>query len=190
MQNEILGEEAEKIAKRFPKMTFGSWVACTYCGAIPGARDHAIAASFVSPVDRHLNRDLVFQYGPQCPACGNCNAMLGDKYFDTFSQRATYVSAKLQKKAAKIPRWDQSEMRPLKYSLKQLVIKGQANKVEYTQRANWFGSREYCENLESLLYEPMLTESHPSFNKLYYGYFESTMDMVRHCLEMRGTLTN
>lgn len=181
----IKDDAFELIEGLYPKMEFGSWQYCVYCGELPQCRDHVIPFACISNADRNLRSP--HQIGPQAPACNNCNSsILGVKDFGSFLERSKYVADRLTRKAIKpAGTWTKNELNPIKGYLKQYIINKQNQKNLFYERSNWFSSDPYYLNLESLLYEPRLQKGNDKFHKDYFKFFESTIERVTSSINLR-----
>ncbi len=161
---------------KLPYFKFGSPTLCTYCGDIPSGKDHIFAVS--SQASTRSKSDKVC-YGPTTPACATCNsAILGNKGFDSFWDRCSYVALRLEKRAKPIE-WSKDQIGELDYKLRMFVEKEQNKRQWWRWRADWFQSRDFVLNLESLISEPCLDPMSPKFSSELFRYFDSTIRFIK-----------
>ena len=103
---------------------------CYYCGEPAGAVDHVVPQSMLETL-RIMGDDAVTailaRHGRRMtvPCCGECNSVLGNKYFDTLDERKQYLKRRMRQRYAKIlrvPDWTDRELSQLGERLQQSVI--------------------------------------------------------------------
>ena len=90
---------------------------CTYCGMRATCLDHVVPRSYNSATERDASdrtkRDCV-------PACTECNLLLSNFMYITVSDRALYLTGRLEDKHKKVlssPNWTEEEYEDLSGSL-------------------------------------------------------------------------
>lgn len=97
---------------------FGIPHTCTYCGEYADTIDHCIPYSVLRNETRKKNKLLGFC----CPACKECNCLLGNKVFTTFQERVLFVNRTLKKKyGAHRVVWDKEELEEISGNLKKYI---------------------------------------------------------------------
>lgn len=179
--------KVERLEARYPGFVFGDGRQCAYCGDPAQDRDHVFPVSFMTTTDRSVHRRLK-ELGPQTYSCKQCNAWLSNRYFDTFRDRCVAVYDTLINRAGdESAHWEEQELKRLGYGLQSFVRQHQARRAWYLMRADWWLSDDYFLNIESLLYEPFLTTTHPKYHNEYYRYFRDTISGINRCLDARQT---
>jgi len=158
-----------------PTFRFGSPSFCVYCGDIPDTDDHVIA---VSNQTNYRQKGKV-SYGPVAPACRKCNCnILNSRFFDSFYDRCEYVSRRLKKLALPV-NWSDGDLQELSGTLKMFVENETHKRIWWTERSDWFQSRDWVLNLESLIYRPEFDTGNPCFHEGLFNYFNSTLNFLR-----------
>ena len=164
-------------------MLLGQFGLCTYCGG-EGANEceHVIPFAYCGlPGD--TNRKSV---GPQVWSCMLCNQMIGSKIFNSFQDRALYVSNCYGEKRAKYgSAWQEDELSKLSWGLAEFIRNRIKIGYGFRMASDWFNSADYLSNLEAVTCEPLLDKSHSAFNNTYYEFFQSTINAVREYLNHR-----
>jgi len=86
--------------------------------------DHVIPRTHLYGTDSYAREYVI-------PACKECNSLLGNRYFETIGERASYLLAKYESRYAKylrIPDWSEEEMESVGRSLKSKIRAGMAKK--------------------------------------------------------------
>ena len=97
---------------------FGIPYTCTYCGEYADTIDHCIPYSILRTDGRKHRRLLGFC----CPACRECNCLLGNRVFTTFQDRVLYVNGTLKKKyGAHHVVWDEEELEEVSGNLRKFI---------------------------------------------------------------------
>lgn len=63
---------------------------CVYCGMPAGTIDHVLPRNWTGEAQRKVT--------PVVPACGQCNCLIGDRYFTDIKERRAYCHEKLREK--------------------------------------------------------------------------------------------
>lgn len=135
-------------------MIIGMPYVCAYCGEPANTLDHVIPWSFLEFRERkHAGKAP----GLRVWSCSGCNGILGSKMFPSFLDRCSHVSCRLRKKYAKVIDtancWDESEINQMDGNLKK-YIKNSLNLGKIMrQKAEWYESRGFWENYESMVQE-------------------------------------
>lgn len=87
--------------------------------------------------------------GPTTWSCQHCNSKLNDRVFDTFRDRCEWVRNQLERKAKPVL-WHEWEYEKVDYTVRTFVIAEQNKRKWWRFRADFYQSREYYLNLESL----------------------------------------
>ena len=161
---------------KLPYFKFGNPTTCTYCGDTANSIDHVIAVSYQT--DNRSKSDKT-KYGPITPCCMNCNKKLFNKYFDTFDDRCNYISIYYRKQITD-EIWKKGEISQLDYYLRENIKRYNAERLFYTNRADWFKSSDYIKGLQALLWEPILDKSSNLFNKRLYTFFSPTLQGINY----------
>lgn len=163
-----------------PSFRFGSPNVCAYCGDIPIGIDHVFCIA--SQTNRRRKGRMINGFGPTTYSCIYCNSTLGDKRFDFFHDRCFYVHDRLLYKTGEVL-WTDKEISELDYSLQRYVQRKQDRRKWFNWRVNWYDTRDFMLNLESLLWEPTLDKTSPKFHEEIFNYFNQTMLMVKMIYE-------
>jgi hypothetical protein len=155
---------------RLPVFEFGDRRRCTYCGDPATARDHVIAVSY-----QQQTRTKAFsECGPWTWSCTECNTTLSNRWFDSFDERCRWVSWRLQKRVKPIL-WTEAQLARLDFKL-QNHIRQQTAKAKWSRyRADFYESRDYYLNLESLTWELARRDTVTDARKFLAGYFRQTL---------------
>lgn len=97
----------------------------------------------------HTGKRLRQSIGPWTWCCDNCNSRLGSRYFDTFKDRCLWLQSALGKHAKPIL-WHPWELAQLDYGLRLMVTQQITFRTWAQARADFYGSRGFYLNLESL----------------------------------------
>jgi len=160
---------------KIPYFRIGSPTICTYCGDAGDAYDHVICVASQTINRKKSDRT---EYGPIARSCSSCNGMLGSKYFNSFMERCSFVSHRINLRAKPVL-WTRREMSELDWKLLKLVEQDVARRLWYRSRSDWFQSRDFWLNLESINWEQCLDSSHPKFNEQLFLFFKSTMNEIK-----------
>ena len=100
---------------------------CSYCGSIhANTLDHVIPHSY-----DHVHNKRTYSKDKVVPCCSECNTMLGNKLFDTISEKAAYLILKYNKKYKKLlslPNWDEEELEEIDGRLKEKIVSSNRRK--------------------------------------------------------------
>lgn len=103
---------------------------CYYCGEPAGAVDHVVPQSMLQTL-RIMGDDAVSailaRHGRRMtvPCCGECNSVLGNKYFDTLEKRKKHLKTRMRqryKKLLRMPDWSDRELSQLGPRMQEYVI--------------------------------------------------------------------
>jgi len=100
---------------------------CVYCGEWASCMDH------FPPYSASLSGFLL-------PACKECNAIAGTEYPFDFKARAKFIQERLRVRYRALldtPEWSSTEMRPLGYTLKQMVKSWSERRKIAARRTEW-----------------------------------------------------
>lgn len=161
----------------FPLLRFGTWAHCAYCGEPSTCREHVIPVAFMSKTG---NRELAFQSGPIALACSECNHRLGVRLFKSFEERVAFIADKYMKLSKPCAaKWQAADYEEMSRKLVRHIKSIQKLRQDYAARSQWQGSQGYLENLESLIYENLLTETSNEYNERYHRFFAETLARVK-----------
>lgn len=164
--------------EQLPHFTFGNRLDCTYCGDPPNCQDHVIAVSYQHghyKARRESN-------GPMCWACGDCNRALYNRYFDTFKARCEWARWRIEKKVKPIE-WHQRELMRLDYTVRSYCEQQMRKSHWLRSRSDWYQSREFYLNLESLVWETIQLRGGGAGSKFLLGYFASIIEDIQMLYE-------
>lgn len=133
---------------KLPSFSFGSPNCCAYCGNKADCRDHVIAVSYQSNSKKHRFSGN----GPWVWSCNDCNENLSNRYFDTFGDRCEWNQWRLTAKVKPVE-WHTWELKPMDYNLRSHIRAEMEQRKQWQSRADFYGSREFYLNLESLIWE-------------------------------------
>lgn len=153
-----------------PNFSFGSPSCCTYCGCAATQKDHVIAVSYQSISKKHRFSGT----GPWCWACGNCNRSLSNRYFDSFKDRCEWVQWLYESKAKPIE-WHIWELGPLDHNLRSHIRAEMERRKQFRGKADFYGSRDFYLNLESLIWEVSQLRNSGIGAKFLASYFSSIL---------------
>lgn len=159
-----------------PFFIIGCKKLCTYCGDPTTGFDHVFPISGQTLEDKPKER--LTRFGPIAHCCQSCNSLIGSKGFETFQDRCSYVAEKLNTRTLAVT-WTKTEMKALDYKLQKYVEHEQARRLWMRFRSDWFQSRDYLLNLESLIWEPCLVKTGKRFNQQMHDYFDTTLIWVK-----------
>lgn len=165
-----LEQAASAQAMSLPVFSFGHCSRCTYCGDPASDREHVIPVSYQA-----MNRKAAFvARGPWTWACRDCNAALWNRGFDTFGARCEWAHWRLNKRLQPI-HWTFGELSALDYGLRKHVQHEMAKRKWLFHRADWYQSREYYLNLESLAWEANQRKPDTPGAQFILAYFSDTL---------------
>lgn len=136
---------------------FGIPYTCSYCGDLAETMDHCIPWSVAKRNDNQ-RRNLI---GFCCPACQDCQNILGNRVFSTFQDRVLFVKGKLRNRYGKgHPVWDEEELSELSGNLRKYV-EGENYKFNLSRsRILWTNTNEFrkliSEVEEDLRWDPKI----------------------------------
>ena len=156
-----------------PTFGFGNPNLCAYCGQLPQSRDHVIPVSYQS--DRRRNWT---EFGPWCWACLDCNSALTNRYFDSFKARCEWAQWRIEAKAKPID-WHKWELERLDRNLRSHIQTEMKKREWLRARADFYGSREFYLNLESLVWQIAEVRSMKGVGaKFLCAYFSSLLSDI------------
>jgi len=164
----------------FRNFIFGNFGTCTYCGSDTGTSvDHVIPVNWFSK--RGSRQTQQTGSGIRTWACLACNSGLGDKFFDTFSDRTFYVERFLRRRYSRTlscEDWEPSEIAELSGKLKSYVLNAQKELELVRSMVEWRNSDGFYRNLEGLLYQPCLDPMDQKYSDLIAKYFEAELPLI------------
>ena len=165
----------------FRNFIFGNCGTCTYCGSESDTSiDHVIPVNWFSKRGSRQSRQT--GSGIRTWACQLCNSGLGDKYFNTFSDRTFFVERFLRRRYSKTlssEDWEPSEIAELSGKLKSYVLKAQTELTLIRDMVEWRNSDRFYMNLEDLLYQPCLDPTDQKYSEVVAQFFEAELPMIR-----------
>jgi hypothetical protein len=156
---------------KMPNYIFGQFETCTYCGDFANQIDHVIPLTQFT----HLPRKTADKYGIRTYACGSCNQLIGDKYFETFAKRCEFARLRIERKTKakyKDTGWTDEEIAGLDYSLRGYVARHQYKAQLLTKRLQWYGSFDFYENIKQLETWERLDIHSPKYIEWVHFYFQ------------------
>lgn len=164
-----------------PSFHFGSPNFCTYCGDDANQRDHIIAVSYQTLAKKHRFSGT----GPWCWSCGTCNRWLSNRYFDGFKERCEFIHWRLETKAKPLE-WTQAQLERIDYTVRSYVKADMEKRQWWRQRADFYQSRDFYLNLESLVWEVAQLHLENSIgNKFMAAYFSGILRDIAEILYRR-----
>ncbi len=114
-------------------------------------------------------------------SCQTCNSGLGDKYFNTFSDRTLYAERFLRRRYSRTlscEDWEPSEIAELSGKLKSYVLNAQKELELVRSMVEWRNSDGFYRNLEDLMYQPCLDPKDHAYSDLVAQFFEAEMPLI------------
>ena len=114
-------------------------------------------------------------------SCQTCNSGLGDKYFNTFSDRTLYAERFLRRRYSRTlscEDWEPSEIAELSGKLKSYGLNAQKELELVRSMVEWRNSDEFYRNLEGLLYQPCLDPMDQKYSDLVANYFGAELPLI------------
>lgn len=108
---------------------------CIYCGETANCYDHVIPRSYLS-VSRRTGKEPGFKV----PSCLQCNAILGDRVFQSLVARKAFVATRLRVKLHKDSAhcgWDEDELAEMGPHMRHSVEVQQARKKIADERLRY-----------------------------------------------------
>lgn len=169
-------EESTESNIGLPSFFFGNERVCTYCGDPADGIDHIIPFAY----QRSGKRTAAFkvQGGPRTGCCKYCNSIKGDRHFLSFDECCRDIRDRLDDEASPVV-WSMREIRKLDYTLRTYVEQQRRRRLWLRGRADWYESRNFLLNLESLLWVPFLEKGNLKYDKFLGNYFEYTIAFVK-----------
>lgn len=153
-----------------PTFHFGSGNSCTYCGEPATSRDHVIAVSYQT-----IRKGARFENnGPWCWSCSQCNSSLSNRYFDTFKDRCEWIHWRHEVQAKPI-NWHEWELKPIGHTLQSGIREEMQKRRRARCRADFYGSRDFYLNIESLTWEIGSLKGEGLGSKFIAAYFSSML---------------
>lgn len=113
---------------------------CYYCGMPAGDIEHAVPRASLPDLQvLGISTDEGSRTWTVA-SCRECNVLAGATLFPTLAQRKAYIKSRIRKRYRKIincPRWTDSELAQLGYSLRTAVLETQAKRDEVIARLKW-----------------------------------------------------
>lgn len=156
---------------------FGSMATCCYCGDPATSLDHIIPVA-IQTINRG-NRRLIKDHGPVVWSCADCNNHLSSRRFNSFTDRCRWASERLNSKAKPII-WSNDEISKLSGKILSFVKQETAKRKWLRNRADWYESRDFYLNIESLLWEPALDAKSDEFSEELHTHFMEILPVIRH----------
>lgn len=141
-----LNADTNKIRHLVPDYLFGQRGICTYCGDTANSIDHVIAVSYFD--DSITRSGALSSKGIRTYSCKDCNCVLNNKYFETFSERCGYVNKRIRqrfKKVINLPPWSQEEFAKLGKNIKASLGAKLNLKSVVLERLRWQSTNEFHE---------------------------------------------
>jgi len=164
----------------FRNFIFGNFGTCTYCGSDAGTSvDHVIPVNWFSK--RGSRQTPMTGSGIRTWSCQTCNSGLGDKYFNTFSDRTLYAERFLRRRYSRTlscEDWEPSEIAELSGKLKSYVLNAQKELELVRSMVEWRNSDGFYRNLEDLMYQPCLDPKDQAYSDLVAQFFEAEMPLI------------
>jgi hypothetical protein len=94
---------------------------CTYCGLVASGKDHVIPVSYEC-VSRRM---ASFDRSETCPACTECNCLLGSRWVPSIAERAQFIARILAiryRELLKTPDWSEDELEEMGTKLRKGII--------------------------------------------------------------------
>lgn len=118
---------------------------CYYCGERASTIDHVVPQSMLNTLRLHGDpaiADILNQRQriKTVPACRECNCLLGNRYFNTITERKTHLKKRLRQRYQRLlamPPWSDSELATLSGRLRHFVMTAQVNKERLHQRLDY-----------------------------------------------------
>jgi len=118
---------------------------CYYCGAAANGQDHVIPKIILKSFQNDLTAikaapEIIRGRILTVPCCGQCNSILGAKYFKTLAERKAFLKVRLKQKNKKLlsmPDWTEEELSELGDRLREAVEAGIDAKNYILRRIRW-----------------------------------------------------
>lgn len=129
-----------------PDYLFGCMGICTYCGDISNTLDHVIPVSFFD--GRMVRAGSMRGKGVRTYSCSDCNAVLSNKYFESFRKRCQYVNQAIERRyktVLNLPVWTPEEFAELGKNIKSRLAEKMNLKAIVLERIRWQTTNEFDE---------------------------------------------
>lgn len=156
---------------KLPVFSFGNAHVCAYCGDKEATdRDHVVAVSF-----QHVHKECRYECnGPWCWACRDCNRAIKNRYFDSFKDRCEWTHDRLAAKLQPI-KWHKWELNELDKDFRGYIERDVHKRKRLWDRADFYQSRDFYLNLESLIWEVSQLSGNGTGSKFLIGFFHSIL---------------
>ena len=129
-----------------PDYLFGCIGICTYCGERANTVDHVIPVSYFD--SQIIRTASTKNKGVRTYSCAECNFMLSNKFFNTFSDRCKYVNQRIGQRHRAIlnlPVWTPEEFDELGKNIKARLGEKLNLKAVVLERIRWQTTQEFDE---------------------------------------------
>lgn len=118
---------------------------CHYCGVPAWTIDHVVPRLMLDMIQKSEDETLKAQIRQRhkiltVSACGECNTLLGERYFPTLEKRKSWVRQRLRRRYRKfltMPTWGLDELAALDGGLQDYILQGLAIKRHVLRRVQW-----------------------------------------------------
>lgn len=110
--------------------------------------------------------------------------MLSDRWFESFDGRCQWVRDQINRRTKPIL-WASYELAQLDHKLRDFIKKETAKRRWMRLRADWYGSRDYLQNVESISWEPCLNPYSTKSNAFLLFYFHNTLQLIKLLYESK-----
>lgn len=163
----------------FYSFVFGSRGTCTYCGGDGVSQDHVIPVSWFRKVP--VRGSTSDRRGIRTWSCTYCNSVLSNNWFDTFSERCSYVESSYRRKYRRIlglDTWDEVELAELSGKLRSYVELQNSQRIALLELVEWNGSDSFYYNIEDLLWQPTVDVTSPYYSSTVADFFGRELKMI------------